>query len=56
MLFAMSTIHQLCKYIEINMYAYLKKINLLMVAKLASLTNVCDFTLQKPNILKINFT
>ena len=38
------TIHQLCKYIQINMYVYLKK-KLLMVAKLASLTDVCDFTL-----------
>ena len=27
-----------------------------MVAKLASLTNVCDFTVQKSKILNINFT
>ena len=44
------TIHQLCKYIGINMYVYLKKIKLekqiwLMVAKLISLTNAYDFTL-----------
>ena len=33
-----------------------KKKKLLMVAKLASLTNVCGFTLQKSKILNINFT
>ena len=40
-----------------NKYACLsiKKKKLLMVAKLASLTNVCGFTLQKSKILNINF-
>ena len=57
-LIAMLTIHQLYKYIQINMHVYLfkKKKKLLMVAKLASLTNVCGFTLQKSKILNINFT
>ena len=56
-LIAMLTIHQLYKYIQINMHVYLlKKKKLLMVAKLASLTNVCGFILQKSKILNINFT
>ena len=38
-----------------NMYLYLKKTFLLMVAKLARLTNVYNFKLQKSKILNINF-
>ena len=39
-----------------NKYVCLSITKMLMVAKLASLTNVCGFTLQKSKILNINFT